>query len=96
MILLSPIEFCRVLRDRVGTRVLQEVLNREFENHIKATIPGFRRSLNEEKSRLHERLKKLGAFDFKSENALFDLSEDFVDLQFKMRQDVHCLNLFFS
>ncbi|CAG0894519.1 unnamed protein product [Darwinula stevensoni] len=61
------------LKDRVGTRVLQRVLNQQLEQHIREKLPGIRSNMIQKKNNLTEQLQILGAFDTKaqSNNALF-------------------------
>ncbi|CAG0889898.1 unnamed protein product [Darwinula stevensoni] len=61
------------LMDRVGTRVLQNILNRQLEEHIREKLPGIRSNMMQKRSNLQEQLQILGAFDTKTKtnNAIF-------------------------
>ncbi|CAG0895461.1 unnamed protein product [Darwinula stevensoni] len=67
----------RNLTDRVGTKVLQKVLNRQLEEHIKEKLPGIRSNMLQKRCNLQEQLQILGATDtkMKSSNSLFHQSE---------------------
>ena len=73
-------------KDRVGTRVLQQVLNRQLEQHIREKLPGIRSNMIQKKNSLTEQLQILGAFDTKaqSNNALFLQSENMASHLFSL------------
>ncbi|CAG0895394.1 unnamed protein product [Darwinula stevensoni] len=56
------------LLDRVGTRTLQKLLNRQLEQHIKEKLPGIQSNLKQRMTDLQEELQVLGAFDDRRTN----------------------------
>ncbi|CAG0917416.1 unnamed protein product, partial [Notodromas monacha] len=50
------------MADRMGTRYLQDTLNRLLHAHIKEKLPGIRSDLQEKRQRLTDRIHDLGGF----------------------------------